>query len=82
MALVNLGQLIVASTPSLQTAGIVSGVCSNLFSMFAGFMINPADIPSFWQFVYWLNPLHYAFQGLVFTQFHGDTTLVSNDECI
>ena len=77
MTLINLGQLVVASTSSLNTAGIVTGVCSNLFSMFAGFMINPADIPSFWQFLYWLDPLHYAFQGIVFTQFHGDTTLVS-----
>ena len=69
--------MIIASTPSQQAAAVFAGILSTLFSMFAGFSINPADIPSFFEFVYWLNPLHYAFQGLVFTQFQGDTTLVS-----
>ena len=77
MTLINIGQMIIASTPSQQAAAVFAGILSMLFSMFAGFTINPADIPSFFQFVYWLDPLHYAFQGIVFTQFAGDTTLVS-----
>ena len=76
MTLINIGQMLIASTPSQQAAAVFAGILSTLFSMFAGFTINPADIPTFFQFVYWLDPLHYAFEGIVFTQFAGDTTLV------
>ena len=75
--LLSIGTFLVATTPSLQAAAVFAGITSTLFSVFAGFMINPFDIPSFWQFMYWLDPLHYALQGLVMTQFHGDTTVVS-----
>ena len=26
--------------------------------------------------MYWINPLHYALEGLIMSQFHGDTTMI------
>ena len=77
MVMISIGQMLVASTPTQQTTMVLAGILSTFFTMFAGFSINPADIPSFFQFVYWLDPLHYALQGLIFTQFKDDTTPVS-----
>jgi ABC-type multidrug transport system permease subunit len=50
------------------------GLLSTIFSLFAGFMIKPEDFPPFWIFVYYLDPLHYALEGLNTTQFYGDST--------
>ena len=56
---------------------VLGGMCITLFNLFCGFMIKPSDFPAFWIFMYWLNPLHYAIEGLVVTQFHRDHTLIS-----
>lgn len=50
---------------------------STLISLFCGFMISSQDIPDFWLFLYWLNPLHYALEGLFMTQFHKDETVIT-----
>lgn len=50
---------------------------STLISLFAGFLIKPQDFPTFWTFMYWLNPLHYAIEGLTVTQFNRDATVIT-----
>ena len=40
-------------------------------------MIKAQDFPTFWTFMYWLDPLHYAIEGLVVTQFNGDETIIT-----
>jgi ABC-type multidrug transport system permease subunit len=40
-------------------------------------MIKFEDFPTFWTFMYWLDPLHYALEGLVTTQFNRDHTVVT-----
>lgn len=74
--LVTLGQMCVALAPTRQVSNILGSVTSVFYSLFSGYMIQPQNIPSFWTFVYWLNPLHYAFEGIVMVQFHGDNTQV------
>jgi ABC-type multidrug transport system permease subunit len=54
------------------------GMTSTLISLFCGFMIKQENFATFWLFLYWLDPLHYALQGLTMTQFHGDTTTITN----
>lgn len=51
-------------------------MCSTFVSLFCGFMIKPEDFPSFWIFMYWLDPLHYVLEGVVVTQFNRDDSLV------
>lgn len=47
---------------------------STILSLFCGYMIPSQNIPTFWVFLYWLNPLHYALEGLFTTQFKDDNT--------
>ena len=56
---------------------VAMGMTSTMISLFCGFLTKPNDFASFWLFLYWLNPLHYALEGLNMTQFRGDTTQVS-----
>lgn len=72
--LVFLGQFLSAACPNIGTSGVVGGMLSTILSIFCGFMINAESIPSFWVFLYWLNPLHYALEGLTMAQFHDDKT--------
>jgi hypothetical protein len=50
---------------------------STFLTLFCGFMIPSQSIPTFWLFVYWINPLHYALEGLFMTQFNGDRTPIT-----
>ena len=50
---------------------------STLISLFCGFMIKLEDFPTFWIFMYWLDPLHYAIEGLMTTQFNKDHTQIT-----
>ncbi len=50
------------------------GLFISVFGLFSGFLIAEQNFPTFWLFMYWLNPLHYALEGLIMSQFHGDDT--------
>ncbi len=56
---------------------VISGMTSTFLTLFCGFMIPSQNIPTFWLFAYWINPLHYALEGLFFTQFNGDNTKIT-----
>jgi hypothetical protein len=58
-------------------AGIFGGLISTSFSLFAGFLIKYETLPSFWKFMYWLNPLHYAMEGIIVTQYHNDQSIIT-----
>ncbi len=42
----------------------------------SGILIRPQFIPPFWQWGYWLFPLHYVLEGLFTSQFQGDNTTI------
>jgi hypothetical protein len=53
---------------------VLVGLFISVFGLFSGFLIAEQNFPTFWLFMYWLNPLHYALEGLIMSQFHGDDT--------
>ncbi len=57
---------------------VVSGLMNTLFSLFCGFLITQQSFPTFWLFMYWLNPLHYSLEGLIMAMFHKDDTMITN----
>jgi hypothetical protein len=69
-----LGQMFVALVPDAQIAQGIGGLFSSCTGLFTGVLIRPSDIPTFWKFLYWLMPGQYILQGLLVTQFDGDTT--------
>jgi len=66
------GQLLVCVLPNQQVAQIAAAVSSNIFSLFAGYMQPPQDIPVGLVVFHWVNPLAFAYKGLLLTQFHED----------
>eukprot|EP00981_Chlorochromonas_danica_P002643 scaffold519_cov179-Ochromonas_danica.AAC.2 len=75
--LVCMGNMFVALAPDQPTIHILNGMASMIMSMFCGFLITQDSFPTFWLFVYWLNPFHYALEGLIMTQFHKDDTVIT-----
>lgn len=68
------GQMLVSLTRDAVTAQGFGGVFVTLTSLFTGVLIRPENIPNFWSFLYWVMPGHYIFEGLIVSQFEGDTT--------
>mmetsp|Transcript_33421 Transcript_33421/g.76369 ORF Transcript_33421/g.76369 Transcript_33421/m.76369 type:complete len:1390 (-) Transcript_33421:90-4259(-) len=71
-----LGQFLVCLLPNQQVAQIVTALSANIWGLFAGYMQPQQDIPDAVVFFHWVNPLAYAFKGLVVTQFHEHDTQI------
>eukprot|EP01040_Poterioochromonas_malhamensis_P003178 gene3178-3388_t len=69
-----INEFFMAVTPNEQTAEVLGSMFDAILGLFCGFLIAEQNFPSFWLFMYWLNPLHYALEGLIMSQFHEDTT--------
>jgi ABC-type multidrug transport system permease subunit len=72
-----LGQLFASAMPTFQLATVCSSIVHTLFSLFGGMLISPGNIPVYWQFMFWLDPMRYALEALTQTQFHGINTLIA-----
>jgi hypothetical protein len=72
-----MGQFFSVLMPTDETVTAISGLSTTVMSLFCGFLIRYQNFPRFWIFMYWLSPLHYALEGLVVTQFHGDSTPIA-----
>lgn len=77
MILISLGHFYVSLLPTSQVAFVLGGVTNATLILFCGFLRTYEHIPPFWTFMYWLNPLHYALEGLIMSQFHQDHTLIT-----
>jgi hypothetical protein len=54
----------------------LGGLTNTILGLFCGFLIAEQNFPTFWLFLYWLDPLHYLLEGLISSQFHDDTTKI------
>jgi ABC-type multidrug transport system ATPase subunit/ABC-type multidrug transport system permease subunit len=72
-----LGEFYVSLTPSQAATQILGSMTNTIFGLFCGFLIGQQDYPTFWLFMYWLDPLHYALEGLITSQFHDDTSPIT-----
>lgn len=69
-----IGQTFMALFKDVATAQGFGAVMNNFNSLFAGVLIRPQFISSFWIFLYWLMPSHYILEGLLLSQYHNDNT--------
>eukprot|EP00850_Spirogloea_muscicola_P017864 SM000157S02094 [mRNA] locus=s157:259267:270139:- [translate_table: standard] len=60
-------------TPNAETATIIIPVMVNIWNIMSGFMIPKNKIPSFWIWLYYLNPTQYALNSLTSIVFFCDT---------
>jgi ABC-type multidrug transport system permease subunit len=72
-----LGEFYVALTPNEASSQVLSGLTNTIMGLFCGFLIQEQNFPTFWLFMYWINPLHYTLEGLITSQFHGDDTEIT-----
>jgi hypothetical protein len=69
-----IGQSFMAVFRDTQTAQGFGTLLLSMSSVFAGILIRPQSIKSFWIWAYWILPLHYVLEGLLTSQFEGDQT--------
>ncbi|CAI5514863.1 unnamed protein product [Closterium sp. Naga37s-1] len=61
-------------TPNAETATVIIPVIVNIWNITSGFMIPKTEIPSFWVWLYYLNPTQFALNSLLSIAFYCDTT--------
>nr|XP_018680590.1 PREDICTED: ABC transporter G family member 41-like [Musa acuminata subsp. malaccensis] len=66
---VYLGMLLVSLTPNVQVASIMASVCYTLFNLFSGFIVPGPQIPKWWIWLYYLNPMSWTLNGLFSSQY-------------
>lgn len=62
-------RLIVHLVPGLAQAQPISALLILLFVVFSGLTIKGADIPFYWTWLYWINPLAWGLRALAINEF-------------
>ncbi|KAL3140482.1 hypothetical protein ABBQ38_004739 [Trebouxia sp. C0009 RCD-2024] len=62
------GMLCVALTPTLQLAAVCSAYVYSIFNLFAGFAITQPQMPGWWIWMSYLNPIFWSVYGLIISQ--------------
>lgn len=74
------GLMLSAISPTAQTATVVGNAIMSLFMLLSGFLIRKPQMPSWWRWTTWVNPLHYYLSGAIFNQFDGKMFSCEDDE--
>ena len=67
---VYVGAMLVVLTPMQQVATLVMSAIVGIWNLFAGFLAPEPSIPTFWKFLYYIDPMRYVLESLVASQFH------------
>ncbi|GBG28135.1 ABC transporter G family member 35, partial [Hondaea fermentalgiana] len=62
------GHFLASALPNDQVANLVAAVVFSCWCFAAGLMIAISDVPYFWQWFTYINPLRYSLNGLVVSQ--------------
>ena len=64
---VTFGQMLAAVTPTPQVAQIIAGGTVSLFFLFSGFLAPLSQVPGWFIWIYYINPVQYGVEALVTT---------------
>jgi hypothetical protein len=67
---VTFGQMLAAVTPTPQVAQIIAGGTVSLFFLFSGFLAPLSEVPGWFIWIYYINPVQYGVEALVTTVTH------------
>jgi len=67
-----LGQLLAFISPNIGAAVGIGSLVLTIFTLTMGFLIKAKDIPPWWIWIYWINPLRYILQGMVVNEVGGN----------
>eukprot|EP00668_Euglena_longa_P010950 GGOE01013286.1.p1 GENE.GGOE01013286.1~~GGOE01013286.1.p1 ORF type:complete len:285 (+),score=106.84 GGOE01013286.1:2-856(+) len=65
-----LGLFLACVMPTEELATVVAGAVTSLGSLLAGFMLPKDSIPWWWRWLYYINPMTYAVQPILSSQFY------------
>eukprot|EP00978_Attheya_sp_CCMP212_P023184 scaffold70400_cov54-Attheya_sp.AAC.2 len=68
------GQLFAFVSPNIGAAVGIGSLLLTLFTLTMGFLITASEIPGWYIWIYWINPLRYILQGMVVNEIGGDET--------
>ncbi|KAL0051690.1 hypothetical protein WJX82_000289 [Trebouxia sp. C0006] len=71
------GMIAVAITPNMKIAAVCSSYMYSLFHLFAGFVITQVNMPGWWIWVSYLNPIFWTVYGLIESQVDNLDVLVT-----
>ncbi|KAH9113415.1 hypothetical protein AeMF1_012378, partial [Aphanomyces euteiches] len=65
-------------SPNLDVANPLSMVCVLFFIIFAGFIVQSGDIPDYFIWIYWIDPIMWAMRALATNQYSNSEFKVCN----
>ncbi|KAK2970232.1 hypothetical protein RJ640_021668 [Escallonia rubra] len=78
-----LGMLLVAVTPNLQVASVLTSFIYTMFTMFSGFLIPGPKMPKWWVWCYWICPGTWSLRGFLASQYGDiDTHITVHGESV
>lgn len=78
----SLCQAVGCLAPNLVLANAMMGICFTLCSLFTGFLITKNNIPNFWIWMYYLDPMTYILEALVVSQMNGLSLYCASGEAL
>lgn len=66
-----IGRISAAMLPTQQHGTLATTVAAMLMGMFAGYMPTYNSVGWWWRWISWINPMAYAFEGIMISQFDG-----------
>jgi ABC-type multidrug transport system ATPase subunit/ABC-type multidrug transport system permease subunit len=73
LAIGQIFRLVVHVVPSLAQAQPICALCVLLFVVFSGLTIKGEDVPIYWTWLYWINPLAWGLRALAINEFSSPT---------
>eukprot|EP00668_Euglena_longa_P005025 GGOE01005897.1.p1 GENE.GGOE01005897.1~~GGOE01005897.1.p1 ORF type:complete len:1434 (+),score=386.07 GGOE01005897.1:581-4303(+) len=66
-----MGHAVAAISPTLEVANAIASGMASWMSSFSGFYLPRPDIPGGYLWLYWLDPLRYAYEAIILAEFDG-----------
>lgn len=73
-----IGQLLAFASPNIGAAVGMGSLLLTLFTLTMGFLLTPPDIPPWYIWLYWINPLRFMLQGFVISEIGGKDPFVDD----
>ncbi|RKP05994.1 ABC-2 type transporter-domain-containing protein [Thamnocephalis sphaerospora] len=75
------GLWIAALAPNLGISMLLAPFFTSMMSLFSGVTIPHTAMPAFWRrWIYWIDPYHYAIEGLLTNDLHGVRAYCESDQ--
>jgi ABC-type multidrug transport system ATPase subunit len=71
MAVNQLLKAIGYASPYTDIALVLASLVIMLMVLSVGFLASPPNIPVYLRWIYWINPFHYAYEGIMLNEFDG-----------